>query len=460
MEKQIFISHSSQDGETASEMCRFLEKSGKSCFIAPRDISFGKEYAGEIINGIDNAKIMILILSKASNESPHVLREVERAVSKSLPIIIYRLEEVELSKSLEYFLMTNQWLDAKKMSDYHNILTCVEQVLDSGTERASHQADTGEGRGESVDQSSKRRSKKSIYTFAAVLALCAALIICVVVKISSDTDKQGSTPASKVQEAFKGIQVGDTITFGRYQGEDIEWRVLKISDDKKEAVLVSKYILCMKAFDTAEGGSYNKDEQGNSYWGADTEADTDMELQIKVRGNSDWSTSNIRTWLNSADEVVLYQDQKPIISAMSEHKNGYNTEEGFLYGFTEEERALIVTTKNETKANALSDKDTITTEDKVYLLSLDELKWFEEAGINQLAEPTDKAFELDESDWFIATSETYGVKEYYWWLRDAVEGYASKCYIVGNGYLENNIFERYVGLEGYGIRPAVTVSLA
>ena len=488
MNKQVFISHSSKDGKIAAELCDFFEKNGKKCFIAPRDIGAGREYAEEIINGIDNCNSMILILSENSNDSPHVLREVERAVSKSIPIIIYRLEEVELSKSLEYFLMTNQWLDAKKTMDYESVLKCVEQILD----------DTHEGinDNESISLNSNNSDvEKSKIIFKYIPVIVAALVVCIIgvgIKMFFD-DKSGSKGNDSVntnnvsndnnnssnnntsnnvgeddkenngkslKDSIKDIKVGDTVTLGRYQGEDIEWRVLKLSDDNKEVVLVSKYILCMKAYDVAESGKYNKDEDGNSYYEQNSAADTDMELQANVRGNSDWSTSNIRTWLNSSEEVVKYEDQAPALAAMSEHKNGYNTEPGFLYEFSEEEKSIIVDTVNKTKANALSDKDTITTQDKVYLLSLDELKWFEDAGIQVLAEPSEKAFELDKCDWFTSLSGTYGVKEYYWWLRDAVKEYSSMCYLVGNGYTEENIFERNVGLEGYGIRPAITVSIS
>lgn len=159
------------------------------------------------------------------------------------------------------------------------------------------------------------------------------MAICIIVKISlkdksnaisnevsndetQQVDNGDSSETAEIKETFKGIKVGDTVTFGTYQGEDIEWRVLRMSDDKKEAVLVSKYILCMKAFDTAEGGKYNEDENGVSYYSQESEADTNMELQVQVRGNSNWKDSNIRTWLNSADEVVRYEDQKPIVSAM------------------------------------------------------------------------------------------------------------------------------------------------
>lgn len=130
MNKLIFISHSSKDGETATELCNYLEENGKKCFIAPRDIRYGHEYAEEIVNGIDNSGTMVLILSNNSNKSPHVLREVERAVSKCIPIIIYKLEEVELSKSMEYFLMTHQWVNVKAKDGYNNILNYINEIAD------------------------------------------------------------------------------------------------------------------------------------------------------------------------------------------------------------------------------------------------------------------------------------------------------------------------------------------
>lgn len=51
------------------------------------------------------------------------------------------------------------------------------------------------------------------------------------------------------------------------------------------------------------------------------------------------------------------------------------------------------------------------------------------------------------------------MEEYYWWLREPVADSSSKCYMVGNGYWEENIIENIVGLEGFGIRPAITVDL-
>ncbi len=55
---------------------------------------------------------MILVFSASSNESPQVRREVERAVHKDLCILPFRIENVVPSKSLEYFLSAQHWMDA------------------------------------------------------------------------------------------------------------------------------------------------------------------------------------------------------------------------------------------------------------------------------------------------------------------------------------------------------------
>lgn len=129
MEKEIFISHSSSDEKEATRICEYLEKNYINCFIAPRDIKVGASYAEELLDGLDNSKVLLLMLSNEANNSPHVLREVERAVSRSIPIVVYKLEFVELSKSMEYFLMTNQWRDIKKSDDLSELYSLIKKIL-------------------------------------------------------------------------------------------------------------------------------------------------------------------------------------------------------------------------------------------------------------------------------------------------------------------------------------------
>jgi hypothetical protein len=112
MDGKIFISYSQPDRECAFEMVGQLEARGMRCWIAPRDITPASDWAAEIIDAISSARAMILVLSASSNDSPQVRREVERAVHKQLIILPFRIEEVRPSKSLEFFLSTQHWMDA------------------------------------------------------------------------------------------------------------------------------------------------------------------------------------------------------------------------------------------------------------------------------------------------------------------------------------------------------------
>ena len=107
-----FISHAKGDAKKAHEIAAALEERGLKCWIAPRDVKAGRAYGDEIIRGIESAKAFVLVLSKASNGSDFVAREVERAVSKQKPILVVRLANVEPAPALELFISGTQWIDA------------------------------------------------------------------------------------------------------------------------------------------------------------------------------------------------------------------------------------------------------------------------------------------------------------------------------------------------------------
>jgi len=90
-----FISHAKADAKKAQAIAEGLEKRGFKCWIAPRDVKAGRAYGDEIIRGIESARSFVLVLSKASNDSAFVAREVERAVSKKKPIFAMRIADVQ-----------------------------------------------------------------------------------------------------------------------------------------------------------------------------------------------------------------------------------------------------------------------------------------------------------------------------------------------------------------------------
>jgi TolB-like protein len=108
----VFVSYASPDGALANAIVAALERRGINCWIAPRDVTPGMLYADVIIRAINEAQVLVLVLSRNSVSSPHVGKEVERASAKQRPVIAVRTDETPLTPSLEYFLSESQWIDA------------------------------------------------------------------------------------------------------------------------------------------------------------------------------------------------------------------------------------------------------------------------------------------------------------------------------------------------------------
>lgn len=458
---RIFLSHSSTDSKLATEVCAMLEANGHSCFIAPRDIRSGHEYAQELVDGIDGADVMLLLLSKRANDSPHVLREVERAVSKNKPIIVYKLENFTLNKSMEYFLMTHQWLDSQTDVDHSAILKCIDEFAD-GTKSTRNDISTdsenaSSGKTDTKHTASKSSPRKTIIAVAAVLLAAVIAVSAFVVphlkKTAGSPSNAATLPDYNTEKPVFSenteIKLGDTVSLGRYNDEPILWRVIHISEDEASAVVISDKLLTMKAFDVAEGGEYNAYD-GENYWRTATDA-LSKDMQRLVRGDNRWSVSNLRTWLNSDREMVKYTDCPPAAKAMSMHNNGYDTEAGFLHNFTENELSAILTTQVQNDGDV--------TEDKIFLLSSDELSWLYDADVSIYAKPTSSAIELDESGWYSSNLEAYKCKDHFWWLRDTDGNDACRVKVVNISYGDEQIIADFAGLEGYGVRPAMTIDL-
>jgi Ca2+-binding EF-hand superfamily protein len=108
----VFISYSSHDQKIADAACAALEQSKLRCWIAPRDILPGADWGGAIVQGIEECRLFVLVYTSHSNQSQQVLREVERAVANGLPIIPLRLDTTAPTKSMEYFISSQHWMDA------------------------------------------------------------------------------------------------------------------------------------------------------------------------------------------------------------------------------------------------------------------------------------------------------------------------------------------------------------
>ena len=132
MARDVFLSHSSADKATAQAVLEGLEGHGIPCWIAPRDIAAGSEYGQEIVEAIKSCRAFVVIFSASANTSPHVRREVERAVSAERTIIPFRIEDVVPTGAMEYALASTHWLDATSAPlapHVANLVTTLRRLL-------------------------------------------------------------------------------------------------------------------------------------------------------------------------------------------------------------------------------------------------------------------------------------------------------------------------------------------
>ena len=113
MGADVFISYPSREKQAADSVCHELEAGNLSCWIAPRDIPPGGDWAESIMSGIAECQLLVVVVSKSTGESRHVLREIERAVNRGVPLLPVRIDGTIPDGNLGYFLGTSHWFEAQ-----------------------------------------------------------------------------------------------------------------------------------------------------------------------------------------------------------------------------------------------------------------------------------------------------------------------------------------------------------
>lgn len=110
----FFLSYSTEDRDVAEVVLATLERRGIRVWMAPRDVPPGMSYPEAIIGAIRECDSAVLVLSASSNQSPHVLREVERVSNDGKRLFVVRIAPVDLSDGLAYFASLIQWVEAPR----------------------------------------------------------------------------------------------------------------------------------------------------------------------------------------------------------------------------------------------------------------------------------------------------------------------------------------------------------
>ena len=206
------------------------------------------------------------------------------------------------------------------------------------------------------------------------------------------------TAQAKARNPYADVQVGDIITFGSYEQdnnpsngpEPIQWQVLDVSDGS--ALIVSEYALDVRAY--------------NNEW-----------------VNITWAECTLRGWLNG---------------------EFYDT------AFNEEEKGRIALTKVENADNPrYGTEGGEDTEDRIFLLSLEEAKTYFEGNEDRRAFPTEYAIAQD-----VYVNDDLGTV--WWWLRSPGFDSDLAADVDPGGSFGNGDFVR---VYRFAVRPALRLKM-
>jgi TolB-like protein len=192
----VFVSYASQDLAIANAVVASLEQDATRCWIAPRDVTPGSQYADEIVTAINNTRIFVLILSEHSSGSAHVGRELERAASKRRRILVLRTDAASLTRSFEYFLSESQWIDVSALG----LQAALTKLTQAAGQHLSPSSWVSPGLGRDVQNPSGIKRRLSHLTLrralaAAIFLVAAAVVVAVMTRYWPSKQTVSQAPA-------------------------------------------------------------------------------------------------------------------------------------------------------------------------------------------------------------------------------------------------------------------------
>lgn len=111
MTHDLFISYSSQDRDQVLGIAEQIESSGVQAWIDRYRIPGGTNYGPEIVKGIKDCGVLVLMCSDNSLRSKNVKQEIQLAWKYSKPYLPLLLEPISFPEQIEYWLEGWQWIE-------------------------------------------------------------------------------------------------------------------------------------------------------------------------------------------------------------------------------------------------------------------------------------------------------------------------------------------------------------
>lgn len=135
---RVFISHSAKDRAKVDPILTLFRQSGIETWIAPDDVSLGKDYSIESDAAIESCTAFAVFLSAHSNKSRHVRAETQLAFTTNKRIYPVRLDGTPLAPGLRLFLGMQHWTDAHGSEREQNLRRLIAELTSTSGDSPEH----------------------------------------------------------------------------------------------------------------------------------------------------------------------------------------------------------------------------------------------------------------------------------------------------------------------------------
>lgn len=162
----VFISYSTKDASSAEYVLKNLESMYLSCWMAPRDIPIGENFAEHIPPAIRNAKVFLLLYSRNSQTSKQVINEFTFATHVGLPRIAIQLDDTPLTNSSQYHIPSENIFDGNG-----RLVAAVREIINWIHEEIGKQSVQKQGQ-------TKKLREVINWVWPLLVGGCACILIC------------------------------------------------------------------------------------------------------------------------------------------------------------------------------------------------------------------------------------------------------------------------------------------
>lgn len=127
---EVFISYSSQNQNVADILVDIAKNNGINCWIASSNIEAGS-YAKQIVQGIREARVFVVIVSESAILSTHVKNELDIATSRikdGLIIMPFKIDSAELDDECRYYLGRQEFFMGEKPPIEEKVKLFVDKI--------------------------------------------------------------------------------------------------------------------------------------------------------------------------------------------------------------------------------------------------------------------------------------------------------------------------------------------